>query len=166
MHGPTTPTMRDPTAPRLIIAAIVASSTPATAPRHPACAAPITPAAGSANRTGAQSAVTMPSAMPGRSVTIASPRGPSPGFQANSTRIASAPWTCVNPTSRSGAAPTARAARARFSSTASGESWPERLQLSEANGPSETPPWRVKKPCDGGRSGERRGRLIYRGVYP
>ena len=37
---------------------------PSSAPRQPAWAAPMTPACGSANRTGPQSAVVMPSAMP------------------------------------------------------------------------------------------------------
>ena len=91
------------------LAASVASKMPATAPRHPACAAPITPAVASANSTGAQSAVTIPSAMPGRSVTAASARGPAPGNHAASTGTAMAPCTCVSPTSDAGSAPTVRA---------------------------------------------------------
>ena len=59
-------------APRSSIAATVASITPPSAPFQPAWAAPITPASRSASRTGVQSAVRMPSARPGRSVTIAS----------------------------------------------------------------------------------------------
>ena len=54
-------------APSRSIAASVASSTPSSAPRQPAWAAPITPASGSANSTGAQSAVSTASARPGRS---------------------------------------------------------------------------------------------------
>ena len=42
-----------------------ASVTPSTAPLQPAWAAPITPASRSASRTGAQSAVTIPSTRPG-----------------------------------------------------------------------------------------------------
>ena len=57
------------------MAATVASSTPVNAPRQPAWAAPITPFLLSANRTGPQSAVVMPSASPGRLVTIASALG-------------------------------------------------------------------------------------------
>ena len=49
--------------------------TPPSAPCQPACAAPTIPASLSAKRTGAQSAVRMPSASPGRSVTSASARG-------------------------------------------------------------------------------------------
>jgi hypothetical protein len=45
------------------------------APRQPAWAAATTRACGSANSTGAQSAVSTPSAMPGVAVTMASARG-------------------------------------------------------------------------------------------
>src|SRR5579883_2630513 len=157
MQGPIAAAMRARTAPSASIAAIVASSTPATAPRQPAWAAAITPASASASSTGAQSAVTMPSARPGRSVAIASARGPAPGGHGSDTRTASAPCTWVSPTRRAGSVPSARAARARFASTASRASWLDRLQLSEANGPVETPPWRVKKAWGSGRSGERSG---------
>ena len=75
MHGPTAAAMRSTRAPSEIIAAIAWSVTPASAPRQPAWAAPITPASASASRTGAQSAVTMPSSRPGRSVTSASACG-------------------------------------------------------------------------------------------
>ena len=47
----------------------VASTTPARAPFHPTWAIATTPAWGSANRTGAQSAVRMPSTTPGDPVT-------------------------------------------------------------------------------------------------
>ena len=43
-----------------------------------------------------------------------------------------------------------RAARARFSNTATRSSWPDRLQFRLAKGPVETPPRRVKKPCGAG----------------
>src|ERR1044072_6216329 len=52
-------------APSFSIAEIVASSTPGSAPFHPAWAPPITRALGSTNSTGPQSAVETPSAMPG-----------------------------------------------------------------------------------------------------
>ena len=52
-----------------------ASSTPSSAPRQPACAAPITRACASANSTGPQSAVEMPMASAGTRVTMASARG-------------------------------------------------------------------------------------------
>ena len=61
MQGPMTAAMRTTRAPSACIAASVASSTPAAAPRQPAWAAPTTPASASANSTGAQSPVTMPS---------------------------------------------------------------------------------------------------------
>ena len=44
MHGPTAAAIRSRRAPERSIAAIVASVTPASAPRQPACAAPTTPA--------------------------------------------------------------------------------------------------------------------------
>ena len=66
------------------MAAIVASRTPLAAPRQPAWAAQMTPAAPSANRTGAQSAVVTPIASPGAAVTIASARGRSCGCQGRS----------------------------------------------------------------------------------
>ena len=47
-------------APSRSIASTVASATPASAPRQPACAAPTTPARVSAKRTGPQSAVLTP----------------------------------------------------------------------------------------------------------
>jgi hypothetical protein len=57
------------------IAASTDSTTPASAPFQPACAAPMIRPSGSASRIGAQSAVRMPSAMPGRSVAMASALG-------------------------------------------------------------------------------------------
>ena len=54
------------------IAATVASRTPPSAPFQPAWAAPITPASGSAKRTGWQSAVSTAMAMPGVAVTTPS----------------------------------------------------------------------------------------------
>ena len=71
MHGPTPAAMFCARAPRSTMAATVASRIPARAPRQPACAAPITPAAASANNTGTQSAVRMPRATP--LVRVASP---------------------------------------------------------------------------------------------
>ena len=69
MHGPTAAVMRDRVAPSFSISRSVASSTPVSAPRQPAWAAPITRASASANSTGAQSAVRMPSSTPGVAVT-------------------------------------------------------------------------------------------------
>ena len=65
MQGPMAATIRAGSAPSLTIAATVPATTPPRAPFQPAWAAPITPAAGSANNTGTQSAVRMPSARPG-----------------------------------------------------------------------------------------------------
>ena len=75
MQGPTAARMRSRRAPSFSIAAIVASTTPPSAPFQPACAAPITPAAASASSTGAQSAAITPSTTPGRSVTSPSALG-------------------------------------------------------------------------------------------
>ena len=47
------------------MASTVASTMPDSAPRQPACAAPMTRASPSQNSTGAQSAVSMPMASPG-----------------------------------------------------------------------------------------------------
>jgi hypothetical protein len=71
-------------APQRSIASIVASITPVSAPRQPACAAPITRACASANSTGPQSAVDTPTASPGVRVTMASARGRSFGDHARS----------------------------------------------------------------------------------
>ena len=65
MHGPMPARIRSGRAPSRVIAATVASMMPASAPRQPPCAAPMIRASGSANRTGAQSAASTPSAMPG-----------------------------------------------------------------------------------------------------
>ena len=75
MQGPTTTARRSRRAPSFSIAAIVASTTPPSAPFQPACAAPITRACGSASSTGAQSAAITPSTTPGRSVTSPSALG-------------------------------------------------------------------------------------------
>ncbi len=60
MQGPSTAVIRSGAAPSPTIAATTPSSTPPSAPFQPACAAPITPASGSASRTGPQSAVSTP----------------------------------------------------------------------------------------------------------
>ena len=75
MQGPRAAVIRSGAAPSAAMAASAASSTPSSAPCQPAWAAPITPASGSASRTGPQSAVSTPSSRPGRSVTSASASG-------------------------------------------------------------------------------------------
>ena len=110
--------MRRRAAPMASISSTIASSTPATAPRQPAWAAPTTRAAGSANSTGAQSAVTMPSAMPGAAVAMASASGRLSQPAVAST--ARAPWTCRR--ARNAPAPSAAWMRWRFSATAAGSS--------------------------------------------
>ncbi len=75
MAGPIAATIRFRRAPMPSMLATAASMTPLTAPRHPACAAPTTPASGSARSTGAQSAVRMPMTRPGVRVTTASALG-------------------------------------------------------------------------------------------
>jgi hypothetical protein len=74
------------------MAAMVASVTPASAPRQPAWAAPTMRASGSANRTGPQSAVEMPIASPGRPVTMASARGRACASQGASATTTSGEW--------------------------------------------------------------------------
>ena len=76
MHGPSAArSALGARRPAPAIAATTASSTPPRAPFQPACAAPITPASGSARSTGPQSAVSTPRSRPGRSVTSASASG-------------------------------------------------------------------------------------------
>ena len=75
MDGPIQATIRPGVAPRATMEATTACATPDFAPFHPACAAPITPAALSARRMGAQSAVKMPRANPTCEVTRASRAG-------------------------------------------------------------------------------------------
>ena len=89
-------TIRSGLAPSFSIALTVASTMPESAPRQPACAAPMTPALASQNRTGAQSAVRMPMARPGFEVTMASASGRA--FHGFSATIASAPcfWNTVS----------------------------------------------------------------------
>src|SRR5216684_1366559 len=60
MHGPIAAAMRCGAAPSSIIAATVASSTPPSAPRQPACAAPMMRAAGSAKSIGARPVLAPP----------------------------------------------------------------------------------------------------------
>ncbi len=74
------------------IASSVASVMPPSAPFHPAWAAPTTPASASANKTGAQSAVRIPSNRPGRFVTSASPCGRTSSSGGVSIVTASAEW--------------------------------------------------------------------------
>ena len=75
------------------MASTAASTTPFSAPRQPAWAAPITPASRSASSTGTQSAVRMASARPGVAVAMASTRGASSRGQGALTTSASALWT-------------------------------------------------------------------------
>ena len=79
-------------APSPSMLAMVDSSTPPIAPRQPAWAAATTPASGSANRTGVQSAASTPTAMPGVAVTRASARGRSASGQASVTTTAVGLW--------------------------------------------------------------------------
>ena len=129
------------------MATTVASTTPASAPRQPAWAQPITPASRSAIRTGAQSAHTTPSAMPGRSVTRASASTgwcPACASLTTSTR-APCTWRTVRRLLRRQAEPAP--ARGRGSRATRAASSPlEKPQFSDANTPSLTPPSRVKKP--------------------
>ena len=146
-------------APSARMAATVASSTPATAPRQPAWAAPTTPAPASQNSTGAQSAVTMPRAMPGWSVTRASARGPAPAAQAVVACTTAVAVHLGQAEQGGGLGADARGRRGHGSpARRRATSCPDRLQFRLAYGPVDTPPRRVKKPCGAGRAGERTGR--------
>ena len=91
--------MRPRRAPSFSMAATVASSTPPSAPFQPAWAAPITPALASANSTGAQSAVRMPSTTPGMAVTMPSPSCLAAKSQSAPTTWTLALWICARVTS-------------------------------------------------------------------
>src|SRR6266851_10341580 len=145
MQGPIAARMRPGSAPSATIAATVVATTPPSAPFQPAWAAPMTEAAGSARRTGTQSAVRMPRAMPGRPVTSASARGLSSRRHGASTVTTSGLWIWWQVTRLSGARSSAAIARARFSATLSGASPEPKPQFSEPNRPALTPPARVKK---------------------
>src|SRR5579885_2279116 len=147
MHGPIPARMRSARAPSATMPETVASITPASVPRQPPCAAPITPAAGSANNTGAQSAARMPRAIPGAAVTMPSARGAAPAGHGSVTVTTAALWTWLQVISRAAGRPSRSAAAARLRATLSGSSPEPKPQLSEANSPSLTPPRRVKKAC-------------------
>ena len=132
---------------------MVASMTPATAPRQPAWAAPTTPAVGIGEQhrravggDDTQRQARLP-------VTMASARGPAPGAQGGSTvddggavDLGAARKALLTPRrwrQRPGQ---------RFCSTAARSSGLDRLQFRLANGPLDTPPRRVKNPCGTGNS--------------
>src|SRR4051794_32313936 len=81
-------------APSSSIASTVDSTMPVSAPFHPAWAAPITRAFGSANRIGPQSAAVTPMARPSARVTSASPRGREALSPGPDTTMASGEWIC------------------------------------------------------------------------
>ncbi|KFI95785.1 hypothetical protein BSCA_1080 [Bifidobacterium scardovii] len=148
MHGPSVATMRSGAAPLATIASTVAPITPRSSPRRPQCAAPITPAAGSAISTGRQSAANMPSARPAREVTwpsastvAAAPStgvpdasnpygvpGSAPGSHSSSTSTATPECTWLI---RDMSQPIALASAVRLARTRDGSSppLPPRLQL-------------------------------------
>ena len=130
MQGPMAAAMRARAAPSFSIAAMVESVTPPSAPFQPACAAPITPALVSAKRTGAQSAVSTPSAMPGTLVTLASACGLASTSHGVVTVTARALWIWYKV--QRCPAPRAASARLRFASTWARSSADPGPQLSEA----------------------------------
>ena len=137
-------------APRVSMAASAAPVTRATVPRHPAWTQASTRARGSYRTTGTQSATSTASTGPGSPVTRASASPTvSPGAAAPRPRSApvttrtAAPCTWVAKTRSPRPAPTAAAARRRFSTTWPGRSPTEKLRFSVAYTPAETPPSRV-----------------------
>ena len=147
MQGPIPARILPGSAPSAAICIMVASTTPASAPRQPACAAPITRAIGSWSRTGAQSAAKMPSATPGTRETMPSARGESSRRQGSSTMTTTALWICRQVTSRSADRSSRSSAIARLRATFSAGSPEPNPQLSDPNRPWLTPPRRVKKAC-------------------
>ena len=170
MQGPSVATIRSGWAPLDTIFSMVAPITPFCRPRRPQCAAPITPASGSAISTGRQSAANMPSATlfrdvtwPSASMTVGSPSFPvalfspsvsSSGFFVPDTSNPNG-WLMTNDSSTSTAspectwlirlifAPSTSASALRLASTCSGLSpdLPPRLKC--AKSPSLVPPSRV-----------------------
>src|SRR5580693_10024 len=142
--------MSDGREPRDCIAATAAAGTRATVPRQPACTQASTPATGSCSTIGTQSAVKMASTTSGEVVTSASVSGtassrvnaPLPR-SAGPTIRTPAPCTWRAKTKSPGFAPRAAARRRRFSMTRAGSSPTDRLRLSVAYGPDDTPPSRA-----------------------
>ena len=132
MVGPITAMMRSGLAPSLRMASTVASTMPASAPRQPAWAAPMTRASPSQNSTGAQSAVSTPMARPGVLVTMASASGSLSPFHGalGDHRIGAVLLETVM--RLPGSAPSSSATRARFSGTLAASSREPGPQLSEA----------------------------------
>ena len=132
-------------APSASIRSRVASMIPPSAPRQPPCAAPITLATASSNRTGAQSAVRMPSTIPEPPVTKPSARGAASCGQGFSTVTTVVLWTLIaghqtiggkaQPLCCNGAVPRNRLSRIARSEPA----------VQDSKRPPLTPPWRVKK---------------------
>ena len=131
MQGPIAARMPSGRAPSSIIASMVASHTPPTAPRQPAWQAPITPSSGDENSTGAQSAVMTPSATFGRAVTKASASCRTSGSDPSSTTTTLAEWTWWLVNSADDGRSRAAIARARLASTAAWLSPLPRPQFSE-----------------------------------
>ena len=146
MHGPMPARIRSGRAPSLVIAATVASMIPASAPRQPPCAAPMIRASGSANRTGAQSAASTPSAMPGTRChhrvgagIFLAPPGALDGDRGGAVDL----MATDQPIGREARAGTPRSRGS--AATLSGASREPKPQFSDANTPPLTPPRRVKK---------------------
>src|SRR3954470_19079431 len=133
-----------PSPPRSRSAATPSARMPPASPRQPPCSAATAPRAVSA--TGRQSAVNTSAAAPASAV--AWPSSSSAGRSADGGSVARrtrAPRTRRAYRKGSRGTPTASASRARFASTLAGSSAVRRPRLSDANGPSDTPPRRVEK---------------------
>ena len=134
-------------------ASMARGTTPATAPRQPACTAATCPLGECAISTGTQSAVRAAMPRPSTRVTSASPSSSAidSARSASETARTPVPCTCRCSNKRSIPSPRLAAKRARFSRTATSSSpkWKPRLRLSY--GATLTPPKRVenawRNPC-------------------
>ena len=118
----------------------VAGTTPAASPGRPECAAPITPASGSASRTGTQSAARTISTTSGRAVTTPSACGTPPAV-GRVDDVDDRPVHLVEVGERSHPV-RSRPARGRGSARSPpGRRPPSRARLSESKGTALTPPY-------------------------
>ena len=148
MHGPTAATTRAGSAPSRAMAASVASRMPRDRAAPAGMCGPDHPghAIGKQHRRTVGGDDAQHDTGPVGHHRIGMRSGAGRPRRLNRHRIG--PMHLEQPNQRRHARRRARAAtRARFSITAARSSRPDRLQLRLANGPSETPPRRVKKPC-------------------
>src|SRR5215218_238749 len=100
MDGPIAARTWSGRAPRSVMAATAACTTPSASPRRPACTAATTPRPGSARRTGTQSATTTATPAPASATRASASATGSPSDDGGGpgTTATAVPWTCVDQT--------------------------------------------------------------------